>query len=129
MEKPSVLIVTGLSGAGKSLAMNALEDIGYFCMDNIPAALLGKLVALAMSREGDLQRLAVVLDIRGGKSAREIMDALDELKRSEVPHQILFLDASDEVLQRRYKETRRRHPISLTSGVSVEQAGREEREI
>lgn len=129
MEKPSVLIVTGLSGAGKSLAMNALEDIGYFCMDNIPAALLGKLVALAMSREGDLQRLAVVLDIRGGKSAREIMDALDELKRSEVPHQILFLDASDEVLQRRYKETRRRHPISLTSGVSVEQAVREEREI
>ena len=129
MEKPSVLIVTGLSGAGKSLAMNALEDIGYFCMDNIPASLLGKLVALAMSREGDLQRLAVVLDIRGGKSAREIMDALDELKRSEVPHQILFLDASDEVLQRRYKETRRRHPISLTSGVSVEQAVREEREI
>lgn len=128
-KQPQVLIVTGLSGAGKSLAMNALEDIGYFCMDNIPAALLGKLMALAVQGGQVQPRMAVVLDSRGGKSAREIMSALEELRDKGVRYRILFLDASDEVLQRRYKETRRRHPISIATGVSLEQAFRMEREI
>lgn len=129
MEQPQVLIVTGLSGAGKSLAVNALEDIGYFCMDNIPAALLGKLMALAIQGGGIRQRMAVVLDSRGGKSAREILDALDELKRMGVFYKILFLDAADEVLQRRYQETRRRHPLSIATGIPLDQAFHLEREI
>ena len=115
MEQPQVLIVTGLSGAGKSLAVNALEDIGYFCMDNIPAALLGKLMALAIQGGGIRQRMAVVLDSRGGKSAREILDALDELKKMGVFYKILFLDAAAAIrsaLPRVFRWTR----LSIWSG-------------
>ncbi len=124
-----LLIVTGLSGAGKSVAMNALEDIGFFCMDNIPANLLAKLIEFAQQGESTLQRVAVVLDIRGGKSTQEILSAMEELKKQQIPYRILFLDARNEVLERRYKETRRRHPISLLSDVPLEEAIRREREI
>ena len=79
-----LLIVTGLSGAGKSLAMNALEDIGFFCMDNIPASLLAKLVELSLQSENSMQKIAVVLDIRGGKSSEEILNALQQLRRQDV---------------------------------------------
>ena len=88
-----LLIVTGLSGAGKSLAMNALEDIGFFCMDNIPASLLAKLVELSLQSENSMQKIAVVLDIRGGKSSEEILNALQQLRRQDVSFKILFLDA------------------------------------
>ena len=85
-----LLIVTGLSGAGKSLAMNALEDIGFFCMDNIPASLLAKLVELSMQIERSMPKIAVVLDIRGGKSSSEILAALQQLRRQDVKFKILF---------------------------------------
>lgn len=124
-----LLIVTGLSGAGKSLAMNALEDIGFFCMDNIPASLLAKLVELSMQSERSMPKIAVVLDIRGGKSSSEILAALQQLRRQDVKFKILFLDAQPHVLERRYKETRRRHPISIASQVPIEEALRQERII
>ncbi|MEG2652046.1 MAG: RNase adapter RapZ [Ruthenibacterium sp.] len=125
----NLLIVTGLSGAGKSLAMNALEDIGFFCIDNIPANLLAKLMDFSAQSENPLQRVAIVLDIRGAHSAQDIKDALQQLSARAVEYKILFLDARSEVLERRYKETRRRHPISIASQVSTEQALLMEREI
>lgn len=124
-----LLIVTGLSGAGKSLAMHALEDIGYFCIDNIPTGLLPRLVDFAQQSESMLQKVAVVLDIRSARSSRELAQALCELDQRESPFQLLFLDASDEVLQRRYKETRRRHPISISDGLSTTEALARERQI
>ncbi|MEG0339447.1 MAG: RNase adapter RapZ [Oscillospiraceae bacterium] len=109
--------------------MNALEDIGFFCIDNIPASLLIKLMELATKGEAKMQKIAVVLDIRGGRSAEEISKALEPLSNMNISYKILFLDASNEALERRYKETRRRHPISYATGVSVTQAIEQERNI
>lgn len=123
------LIVTGLSGAGKSLAMNALEDIGFFCIDNIPANLLPKLVEFSLQSENPLQRIAIVFDIRGAKSAQDIRETLAELDEKQAAYKVLFLDARSEVLERRYKETRRRHPISIASQLPVDEALAQERAI
>ena len=108
-----LLIVTGLSGAGKSLAMHALEDIGYYCIDNIPANLLVRLLEFAGHSELPLERAAIVLDVRGVRSAQEFSEALGQLHDKGIAYRLLFLDAGDEVLERRYKETRRRHPLCL----------------
>lgn len=124
-----LLIVSGLSGAGKSLAIHALEDIGFFCIDNIPANLLAKLMEFAQQSENPLEKMAVVLDIRGGKSSYEIEKALRQLKESNVDYKILFLSANNAVLERRYKETRRRHPLSIASNASTDDAFCREREI
>jgi UPF0042 nucleotide-binding protein len=124
-----LLIVSGLSGAGKSVAMNALEDIGYFCMDNIPAALLTRIVEFAEVGENQLDRVAISMDVRGCASSEKICEALQELDSMNLDYRVLFLDASDEVLERRYTETRRRHPISIAKGVSTAEALQEEREI
>ncbi|MDD3429898.1 MAG: RNase adapter RapZ [Oscillospiraceae bacterium] len=125
----SLLIVTGLSGAGKSLAVNALEDIGYFCIDNIPPSLLSKFVDFSLQGENSLQQVAMVIDIRGGKSYESMRAAIDQLRDREIDYKILFLDARSEVLERRYKETRRRHPISLQSNCPIDEAICEERKI
>ena len=122
------LIVTGMSGAGKTLATNALEDIGFFCIDNIPAGLLSKLVEFSQQSENPFQKIAIVLDARGGRSADEIMLALANLRERGVDYRVLFLDARDDVLTRRYQETRRRHPLSEPAQ-SIEQAVRRERAI
>lgn len=124
-----LLIVTGLSGAGKSLAMNALEDIGFFCMDNIPADLLAKLIEFSNQGENRLEKLAIVIDVRGGKSSQDFLAALAELDKQKVQYKLLFLEAANEVLERRYKETRRRHPISIASQISLSDAIIEERKI
>lgn len=124
-----LLIVSGLSGAGKSVAMNALEDIGYFCIDNLPAQLLPRLVEYSEAGENQLEKLAVVMDIRGLRSGEQVEHALAQLDCQRIPYRILFLDASDEALQRRYKETRRRHPISITLGLSTVEAIDRERKI
>ncbi len=125
----NLLIVTGLSGAGKSLAMHALEDIGFFCIDNIPANLLARLMEFARQSENPLERVAVVLDSRGGHSAEEILRALEQLRELRVDYKILFLDARNDVLERRYQETRRRHPISIAVGISTDEAILREREL
>lgn len=124
-----LLIVSGLSGAGKSLAVNALEDIGYFCIDNIPTGLLTRLVDFALQGENLLEKVAVVLDVRGARSSSQIQKALDQLDEKNIQYQILFLEAADEVLERRYKETRRRHPISQAENVSTAAAITKERAV
>jgi UPF0042 nucleotide-binding protein len=107
-----LVIVTGMSGAGKSQATKYLEDLGFFCVDNLPPALMPKMAELCIQTEGKLNRLALGIDIRGGQFFDHIVQALDELERQGFNYQILFMDASDETLVRRYKETRRRHPLA-----------------
>ncbi len=123
------VIVTGLSGAGKSMAVNALEDIGFFCIDNIPAALLPRIVDFALQGENQLSRVAVVMDVRGVRSAEELREALADLDAKKIEYDILFLDANDTVIQRRYKETRRQHPITIAQKVPITEAIRRERAL
>lgn len=123
------LIVTGLSGAGKSMAVNALEDIGFFCIDNIPVALLPRIVDFALQGENQLSRVAVVMDVRGVRNKEQLEEALADLDAKKIEYEILFLDANNHTIQRRYKETRRQHPISLTDHVSIEEAIERERRL
>lgn len=104
------IIITGLSGAGKSLASRCFEDLNFFCVDNLPPALLPKLAQLCASSE--VQNVALVIDIRGRDFFGEFDSALDEMRRDGVPFQIIFLDASDQTLVTRFSETRRKHPLS-----------------
>ena len=106
------VIVTGMSGAGKSTAQKMLEDMGYFCVDNLPIALLPKFAELAHAPGSDISQVAVGVDIRNGRSLDEMASVLENLKASGVAYQILYLEASDEVLVKRYKETRRAHPLA-----------------
>ena len=124
-----LLIVSGLSGAGKSVAMNALEDIGFFCIDNVPAGLLPSITAFSEAGESQLERVALSMDVRGCRSREQIERALDQLDQQKIPYKILFLDAPDDVLMRRYSETRRRHPISIAEGISTRDAFLKERQI
>ena len=123
------LIVTGLSGAGKSMAVNALEDIGFFCIDNIPIALLPRIVDFALQGENQLSRVAVVMDVRGVRNSDQLEQALVDLDAKKIEYEILFLDANSQTIQRRYKETRRQHPISVTDHVSIEEAIERERRL
>ena len=124
-----LLIVSGLSGAGKSVAMNALEDIGYFCIDNVPAGLLPSITAFSKAGDNQLERVALSMDVRGCRSREQIETALQQLDEQKTPYKILFLDAPDYVLMRRYSETRRRHPISIAEGISPRDAFLKERQI
>lgn len=108
-----LILVTGLSGAGKSQALNCLEDMGYFCVDNLPPALMGTFVKLCAKQEGGaMERIAIGVDVRGKHFFREIYQSLYELRDSGVHYEVLFMNASDEVLIKRYKETRRTHPLA-----------------
>ena len=120
------VIVTGMSGAGKSTALKMLEDMGYFCVDNLPIALLPKFAELAHAPGSDISQVAVGVDIRNGRSLDEMASVLENLKASGVAYQILYLEASDEVLVKRYKETRRAHPLAKQG--RVEDGIRQERE-
>lgn len=124
-----LLIVTGMSGAGKSQAANALEDMGYYCVDNIPPAIIPAFVELSAIKGESLSKIAIVTDIRGGELFADINKVLTQLKDHNVDYKILFLDASNEVLVKRYKENRRKHPLSLNGEFSVLQAVKKEREI
>ena len=124
------VIVTGLSGAGKSRAMNALEDIGFYCVDNIPPELILTFYDLCKkSSDKNMQKVAIVTDIRGGVMFDSLFEVLDILKRENKPYKILFLDAKDEVLCRRYKETRRKHPLAENYKGLISQAIKLERDI
>ena len=123
------LIVTGLSGAGKSMAVNALEDIGFFCIDNIPIALLPRIVDFALQGENQLSRVAVVMDVRGVRNSDQLEQALADLDAKKTDYEILFLDASNDTIQRRYKETRRQHPIAVTDHVLIQEAIERERRL
>jgi RNase adapter protein RapZ len=112
-----VTIITGMSDAGRSEAANVLEDIGFFVIDNLPPALIGKVAELARGG-GRPHRYALVVDVRSGMFLDELGASLAELRRSGASTRILFLDASDDALVRRYEATRRRHPLSDTERVS-----------
>ena len=107
----SIIFVTGLSGAGRSEVMKALEDLDFFCVDNLPLALLPDLSKLSNFSEEPKQRLAVSLDVRGNDFFTGFLSTIDNLENSVLSNTILFLDCADNVLVRRYSETRRRHPI------------------
>lgn len=117
-----LLIVSGLSGAGKSVAMNALEDIGFFCIDNVPAELLPSITAFSKAGDNQLKRVALSMDVRGCHTSEQIEQALHQLDEQGIEYEILFIDAPDDVLMRRYSETRRRHPISIAEGISTREA-------
>jgi len=104
-------IITGLSGAGRSEAAKCFEDLGYFVVDNLPPALIGKMAELAAS-SGNSPRVAIVADVRGGIFFGELSRGLQDLKELKIPYRILFLDASDEDLVKRFESTRRRHPLA-----------------
>lgn len=108
-----VVIITGMSGAGKTLAVQSFEDLGYYCIDNLPPALLTTFLALMQESEREISRVAAVMDMRGGEFFDSLVDALDQLeKKQDINTRVLFLDANNETLVRRYKESRRSHPLA-----------------
>ena len=118
------VILTGMSGAGKSTALKMMEDIGYYCVDNLPIPLLEKFVELAEMRGTELQKVAVGIDIRSGGALEELHNVLNHLEANGRSCEILFLDAEDSVLVKRYKETRRSHPLAggerVDKGIDLE---------
>ena len=119
-----LMIITGCSGAGKSTAMNVFEDAGYFCVDNLPPGMIGSLIELFMHSGSEVERAAVVSDIRGGEYFDQLAAVLEGLDSHGLAHRVLFLDAEDDTLLNRYKETRRRHPLapegSVATGIAAE---------
>ncbi len=124
MTNKKIIIITGLSGSGKSTAAHTLEDAGFFCVDNLPVDLLPKLLELAESTGGELTRMALVIDLRQRKFFPRYSAILRSLEETGVSMEVLFLDASNEVLVRRYSETRRQHPLaphgSVLDGIARE---------
>ena len=113
-----LVIISGFSGAGKSLAMNVFEDAGYFCVDNLPARMIRSLSELFTHEGSKVERAAVVCDLRGGDFFDGLVEMLDELDEAGVAHRLLFLQADEQTLLSRYKETRRRHPLAPTGNVA-----------
>ncbi len=111
------VIITGLSGAGKSEAMKCFEDLGYFCVDNLPPVLIPKFAELCAQSGGRINKIALVVDIRGGSFFDDVSESLETLEETGFSYEILYLEAEDEVLVRRFKESRRRHPLSASGGV------------
>jgi UPF0042 nucleotide-binding protein len=110
---PKLVIVTGLSGAGKSQAVRCLEDLGFFCVDNLPPALIPKFAELCAQAASRINKIALVVDIRGGEFFDTLFAVLADLDERGLGYEILFLEASNETLVRRFKESRRRHPLSI----------------
>jgi len=121
-----LVVITGFSGAGKSTAMNVFEDAGYFCVDNLPPEMIRSLVELFVHEGSKVERAAVVSDVRGGVYFDALRAVVDDLGALGVTHQVLFLEAAEQTLVTRYKETRRRHPLapegSVAAGVAAERA-------
>ena len=111
------IIVTGVSGAGKTEATRSLEDMGYFCVDNLPPKLIPKFAEACVQSQGKISKVALVIDIRGGIFFDDLFESLNYLKNQDFKYEILFLDASDEILVKRFKETRRSHPLAPGSRI------------
>lgn len=122
-----IVIITGMSGSGKSEAMNVVEDMGYYTIDNLPPELLSKVVQLSASGGAELEKIALGVDVRGFKRFNPLKESLEELKELNYNYKIIFLEASDDVLIRRYKISRRKHPLS--NGDDIIEGIRKEREI
>src|ERR1700681_331568 len=118
------VVITGFSGAGKSTAMNVFEDAGYFCVDNLPPEMIRSLVELVVHKGTKVERAAVVSDVRGGVYFEGLKEVVDDLDALGLTHSVLFLEAGEQALVTRYKETRRRHPLapdgSVAAGVAAE---------
>ncbi len=108
------VVLTGMSGAGKTLALRSFEDMGYFCIDNLPPALIPKFADLCNQSEGNVNKVAIVVDIRGGGFFKDLHSVLDSLP---IDVTILFLEASDDVIIRRFKETKRSHPLEMNGRI------------
>lgn len=106
------VIVTGMSGAGKSSALKTLEDAGYFCVDNLPVALLDKFADMLLDETAKIENVALGIDIRNGRGIGELAHKLKEIEAAGIKYEILYLNASNRILLKRYKETRRNHPLS-----------------
>src|SRR6478736_158676 len=121
-----LVVITGYSGAGKSTAMNVFEDAGYFCVDNLPPEMIRALVELFVHEGSKVERAAIVSDVRGGDYFEALRAVLEDLARLGLSHHVLFLEAGEQTLVTRYKETRRRHPLapdgSVSAGVATERA-------
>ncbi len=122
-----LVVITGMSGAGRSEAIHTFEDLGYFCIDNLPPAFIPRMVELSDLPGSRIRRVAVVCDVRGRAFFDELLAALDELKRTDTPFRVLYLEADDKTLITRFKETRRRHPLAEAG--SIAEGIRAEREI
>ena len=122
------LIITGLSGAGKSRAADVLEDLDYYCVDNMPVALIPRFAEFCAATQGRYEKVALVTDVREKDGFGELLSTLDKLRESEITCRILYLDADVPVLIRRYKESRRPHPLAVPGG-TVEDAIRRETEL
>ncbi|MEA2411066.1 MAG: RNase adapter protein RapZ, partial [Thermoleophilaceae bacterium] len=120
------VVITGFSGAGKSQAMACFEDAGYFCVDNLPPEMIASLAELFAHDGSKVERAAVVCDVRGGTYFEGLAKVLENLDQRGTPHRLLFLEASEDVLLDRYKETRRRHPLAeggqVSSAIAQERA-------
>lgn len=118
------VIVTGMSGAGRGTAMKMLEDMGYFCVDNLPISMVEKFAELVYSGDGEVDKVALGLDVRSGQNLERLQKVLEQMAMSGYNFEILFLDASDQVLLKRYKETRRMHPLAsdgrIAEGIALE---------
>lgn len=121
------VIVTGMSGGGKRTVLKMLEDIGFYCVDNLPVPLISKFVELMMTPNGEMTKVALGLDVRADESFQDIDKALDDIRELGCNYELLFMDANDQVLLKRYKESRRMHPLS--NGGRVEDGIRKERNI
>ena len=107
-----IVIITGLSGSGKSEAMNVMEDLGYYCIDNLPPEIIPKIVTLGYDSKGQLDKIALGIDIRGYQFLKEINTAINFLQESGYDYNVIFLESNNETLVRRYKMSRRKHPLS-----------------
>lgn len=122
------LIITGLSGAGKSRAADVLEDLDYYCVDNMPVALMPRFAELCIATKGRYEKVALVTDVREKGGFDALVETIEQLKEMDCNCRILYMEADTETLVRRYKETRRRHPLQ-TKGMSLEQAIEKEKEL
>lgn len=129
IQSMDIVIITGMSGAGKSQAVDAFEDLGYYCMDNVPPQLIVKFTELAGQLSGRISRAALVVDARSRDMFTEYRESLEDLRRTGYNIKTLFLDCDSKTLIKRYKETRRRHPLMDEPTDSVSQAVDEEREL
>lgn len=123
------VIVTGISGAGKSRAIDALEDIGFYCVDNMPPKLIPKFAEICLQSDGKISRVAIVTDVRGGDLFYDLFAELEDLRNQGCSYHIVFLDCEDAVLKKRYKETRRRHPLMDVADGSIDKAIELERKV
>ena len=118
LEKPRIIVVTGMSGSGKTQACKCLEDLGYFCVDNLPPVFIPKFVELCSHASSHVTKVVFVVDTRSREFFDNLVSILEDMDKKNLEYEMLFMDASDDAIIRRYKETRRRHPMAPSSRIS-----------